>query len=170
MPTDRQPVSAITWVPRDTLSANDWNPNQQAPPERQLLKLSILETGWTQPIVVREHDGGHRLEIVDGYHRWLVADDADVAALTGGLVPIVQLPECPDDLARLSTVRHNRARGVHHVLGMADLVADLLDRGMPQDELGRRLGMEQEEVERLADRGVMTRRGAADGFNRGWSV
>jgi ParB-like chromosome segregation protein Spo0J len=165
-----QPVSAVEWVPRDRLSANDWNPNKQAPPERRLLKTSILENGWTQPIVVREHDDGARLEIVDGYHRWLIAADKQVAALTGDLVPIVRLPQCPPDLARMATVRHNRARGTHHVLGMADIVADLLQFGLSPEEIGRRLEMDDEEVDRLADRGIMIKRGAAEAFGNGWTV
>jgi len=167
---ETQPISAVRWVPRDALSSNDWNPNRQAPPEKRLLKISILENGWTQPIVVREHDGGERLEIVDGYHRWLVAEDKQIAALTGGLVPIVTLAECPPDVARMATIRHNRARGTHYVLAMADIIADLLDLGMDPHEIGARLEMDQEEVSRLADRGQMTKRGAGDGFSEGWTT
>lgn len=167
---ENQPIDRVEWVPRDELSANDWNPNKQAPPEHRLLATSILENGWTQPIVVREHDGGSRLEIVDGYHRWLVSEQPKVAGMTDGLVPIVRLPECPSDLAILATVRHNRARGTHHVLGMADIVDRLLASGMDPGELGLRLGMDEEEVDRLADRGNMLARGARDGFNTGWTV
>ncbi|MCZ7478934.1 ParB N-terminal domain-containing protein [Micromonospora sp. WMMC273] len=157
-------------MPRDLLSANNWNPNKAAPPEQRLLKTSILENGWTQPIVVREFDGGQRLEIVDGYHRWMTSADPEVRSLTDGYVPIVRLPECPEDLAIMATVRHNRARGTHHVLGMADLVDRLLSSGLSREEMGRRLGMDAEEVDRLADRGQMTKRGAAAGFNTGWTV
>lgn len=170
MGVDAQPVSKIEWVPRDRLSANNWNPNRQAPPEHRLLETSILENGWTQPVVSREFDAGARLEIVDGFHRWLTSEKPKVYAMTDGLVPIVRLPECPEDLAILSTVRHNRARGTHHVLGMADIVARLLDSGLSAAELGIRLGMDAEEVDRLADRGQMTKRGAAAGFNNGWTV
>lgn len=164
-----QPVSRVEWVDHARLSANAWNPNRQAPPEHELLRISLLENGWTQPIVVRDHEDD-RLEIVDGFHRWTLAADPEVAALTGGLVPIVRLPQCPEDVARLATIRHNRARGTHHVLKMADLVTELLELGIAPDELGRRLQMDEEEVDRLADRGQMTKRGAADQFNNGWTV
>ena len=167
---DAQPVSSVQWVPRERLSANDWNPNHQAPPEFKLLRLSILENGWTQPIVVREHDGGARLEIVDGYHRWLVSEQSDVSDLTHGMVPIVVLAECEDDLARMATIRHNRARGQHAVVPMADIVADLVDRGLDEGEIGARLGMDPEEVERLLDRGSMVKRGRAGGFGEAWNV
>lgn len=166
-----QPVASVEWVSAGRLSANDWNPNHQAPPELKLLAVSLLENGWTQPIVVREHDGGERLEIVDGYHRWMLAGkNKEIAAMTDGLVPIVRLPETDDVMARMATVRHNRARGTHAVLPMADIVADLLDRGVDGPEIGRRMGMDPEEVERLADRGVMVKRGSVGAFGHGWTV
>lgn len=171
MPTGAldQPISRVQWVPRERLSANDWNPNKQAPPETRLLAVSILENGWTQPIVVREHDGGERLEIVDGYHRWMVSERKDVAALTDGLVPIVVLAETSDDLAKMATIRHNRARGTHYVLSMAEIVAELAET-MPPEEIGKRLEMDSEEVDRLLDRGGMIKRGSREEFGWGWKV
>ncbi|WP_433242564.1 ParB N-terminal domain-containing protein [Actinomadura nitritigenes] len=166
--TSSQPVSNVTWVERDRLTANSWNPNKQAPPESRLLRTSILENGWTQPIVTRDEPGG--LEIVDGYHRWLSSGHADLQAFTGGLVPVVVLPPTDPALARLATIRHNRARGTHHVLGMADIVSDLLGMGLTPKDLGRRLEMDPEEVDRLADRGNMLKRAARDGYNNGWTV
>lgn len=155
-------------MPREALSKNLWNPNKQAPPEHRLLKTSIVENGWTQPIVAREIDGA--LEIVDGYHRWTVAADPEIQALTEGLVPVVVLPPTDAATARMATIRHNRARGTHHVLGMADIVADLLKLGVSAEEISRRLEMDPEEVDRLADRGNMLTRYAPDSFNQGWTV
>jgi len=154
-------------VPRDELTANSWNPNKQAPPEQRLLVISILENGWTQPIAARAEPGG--LEIVDGYHRWTVAEDPRIAALTGGLVPVVPLPECDPAVARLATIRHNRARGSHAVLAMADIVTELLGLGMDPGQIGARLEMDGEEVERLADRGNMRTRHGQGGFGEGWT-
>lgn len=161
-----QPISNVLWLPRQALSANDWNPNKQAPPENRLLVTSIVENGWTQPIVARDY--GTRKEIVDGFHRWSVSGRPKVAELTEGLVPVVVLPPTDDVTARMATVRHNRARGTHHVLGMADIVADFIQRGVPRGEISRRLEMEPEEVDRLADRGDMLARHAPDTFGKGW--
>lgn len=155
-------------MPREALASNLWNPNVQAPPELRLLKTSILENGWTQPIVVRDH--GDRYEIVDGFHRWTVAEHREIAALTDGQVPVVVLPPTDEATARMATVRHNRARGTHHVLGMSSIVSDLIGRGLAPEEVGRRLGMDAEEVDRLADRGDMLKRHAADDFNTGWTA
>lgn len=164
MSVEGQPINAVRWVPRESLSANGWNPNNVFKPEMKLLKLSILEDGWTQPIVVTPDD-----EIVDGFHRWTISSDPDVYAQTGGLVPVVTLTGADAAHLRMSTVRHNRARGSHHVLKMADLMAELCDQlGVEPEEAMRRLGMEAEEVKRLRERGAMPKRGAADDFGKGW--
>lgn len=172
----RQPLADVRWLKPSELSANDWNPNKQAPPEFRLLKTSILENGWTQPIVARPRAG--TLQIVDGFHRWTLAQqDAQVGDLTRDdagnvLVPVVVLPEVPDEVAKAATIRHNRARGTHHVLRMADIVADLAAQGLTQEQIQRELGMDEEEVERLLDRGNMLKRGTGNttGFSKGWGV
>ena len=148
---DRQPVSLVEWVDRNVLKANDYNPNRVASPEMRLLKRSILEDGWTQPIVARTNG-----TIVDGFHRWSLSADPDVSGMTGGLVPVVWLPQSvPLEQQVMSTIRHNRARGEHYVLSMAKIVAELSGRGLSDEEIGERLQMDEEEIVRLRDRGSM---------------
>lgn len=161
-----QPVFQVEWVQRETLHANSYNPNHVAPPELELLKISILEDGWTQPIVVRRDDR----EIVDGFHRWGVSGDKAVNAMTGGLVPVVFLDAVAGDMGHqmMSTIRHNRARGSHYVMRMADIVGDLLASGLTPEDLIKRLGMEEEEVTRLHERGNMRARGSQADFTNGW--
>lgn len=160
-----QPLDAVTWVARDSIRPNEYNPNNVPPPELRLLKLSILQDGWTQPIVVHSNTD----VIVDGEHRWTVAGDPDVAALTGGTVPVVYIH---GDIARrmMSTVRHNRARGEHGVLPMAEIVKALLAGGTGKDDVMFLLQMEAEEVDRLAERAglpdVVAR--TKPGFSPGW--
>lgn len=162
---DAQPLSGMKWVPREQLKANGYNPNFVAPPEMRLLEISLLEDGWTQPIVARS-DG----EIVDGFHRWTLSERPEIAAMTGGLVPVVYFPDdVPLEDQKMSTVRHNRARGAHHISKMAEIVVDLVKAGVPTDEIEQRLQMEFEEVDRLADHAGMVERGAdADGFAEAW--
>jgi ParB-like chromosome segregation protein Spo0J len=163
-----QPVAAVEWVDRERLRSNSYNPNTVFTPEMRLLKISILEDGWTQPIVVRALESGD-FEVVDGFHRWTLSADPDVYALTDGYVPVVRLRASVDaSHQRLSTVRHNRARGTHAVVKMADLVTELDAAGLPPAEIGRRLGMDPEEVDRLLQRGRMTDRHGDQDFNRGW--
>ncbi len=90
--------------------------------------------------------------------------------MTHGLVPVVYLREgLSIEHQMMSTIRHNRARGTHGVLKMADIVRDLLDNEhLTYEEVMARLGMEWEEVDRLYDRGGMTKRASKASFNQGW--
>lgn len=160
---ENQPLNAVEWVSRDELHPNDYNPNRVAPPELELLKISILENGWTQPIVALP-DG----QIVDGFHRWTVSADPVIAELTGGLVPVVRV-HTHNGNEMMATIRHNRARGSHDVRIMSNIVRHLIDvEKFDYDGVMRLLGMEWEEVDRLYDLSGMTKRAAADGFSKGW--
>lgn len=161
----RHPVNWVRWIHRDKLDANAYNPNHVAPLEMELLKTSILEDGWTQPVVIRED-----MTIVDGFHRWLTSGDPEVYELTDGYVPCVVLkPANNTHHAMMSTIRHNRARGTHHVLKMADIVIALIQDGQLQiEDVMEGLGMEKEEVTRLFERGNMLKRASADEFTPGW--
>jgi hypothetical protein len=53
---------------------------------------------------------------------------------------------------------------------MADIVAELADdMKLPKAEIMRRLGMDNEEFERLLDRGDIIKRLARDDFNEAWA-
>jgi len=163
---DLQPVSQVRWLHRDILAPNQYNPNFVAPPELELLKLSIIEDGWTMPIVtLPEQDG--RFVIVDGFHRWKVSANPEVYAITGGMVPTVQVALDPIH-QQCSTIRHNRARGTHGILRMADIVRQMLADGVSEKELMTRLGMEREEVARLNNRAGMPSQIKANSFNQAW--
>lgn len=113
----------------------------------KLLKISILEDGWTQPIVADKDK-----VIVDGFHRWTVSKDPDVYALTNGMVPVVFIEPKDESSRRMTTIRMNRARGTHGVLPMADIIESMLKESKSMDEICDRLQMETEEVVRLANR------------------
>lgn len=164
---EAQPVSQVQWLHRDELHANDYNPNKVAPIELDLLKRSILEDGWTQPIV-RRTDG----EIVDGFHRWTVSGHAELLAVFGGYIPVVTLSDSKtlaDQM--LSTIRHNRARGTHGVRPMAHIVRELVNSyGLGYEEIEARAGMEEEEIERLHLHAGMPGKiaGEGKGFGKAW--
>lgn len=164
---DRCPLTRVEWVHRDELHANGYNPNHVAPTERELLITSILEDGWTQPIVRRSDN-----EIVDGFHRWTVSSNKRLMERFGPYVPVVTLSDektLADQM--LSTIRHNRARGVHGVRPMANIVRELVnEHGMDYAEIERRAGMEHEEVDRLHDHAGMPERVSrtVGGFGQAW--
>lgn len=56
-PFKSEPVDYVKWVPSADVQANDYNPNSVAPPEMELLRLSIMADGYTQPIVTNEEEG-----------------------------------------------------------------------------------------------------------------
>ena len=146
-----EPVDHVRWVPNGTVRANDYNPNSVAPPEMELLRLSILADGYTQPIVT--HWDSDAWEVVDGFHRNRVGKEClDVQMRVANFLPIVQINHGRTDVSdrMAATIRHNRARGKHRVEGMADIVLALKRRNWSDDKIGRELGMDPDEVLRLA--------------------
>lgn len=146
-----EPVDFVEWVSVDEVEANDYNPNSVAPPEMDLLRLSIVADGYTQPIVTNE-EGDTRV-VVDGFHRNRVARECeDVAARVQGYLPVVQIRGDRTDRGdrMASTIRHNRARGKHQVIAMSDIVLELKRRNWSDEKIGKQLGMDPDEVLRLA--------------------
>jgi len=157
------PLDSLKWVDPTTLHANGWNPNRVFGPEFELLKLSILEDGWTQPVVARP-DG----TIIDGFHRWTLSlKDEDVRRVSGGLVPVVFTRSTDAAAQMMSTVRHNRARGQHGILAMGEIVRTIRAEGVSDEEICRRLGMEIEELDRLGETRSMAERHGQDSFGKG---
>lgn len=145
-----EPVDHVEWVPATSVQANSYNPNSVAPPEMELLRLSILADGYTQPIVTNA-ESGHR-EVVDGFHRSRVGQECDdVRERVNGYLPVVQIrsgrEDVPDRMA--ATIRHNRARGKHGVIKMSEIVLDLKRRNWSDNKISKELGMDPDEVLRL---------------------
>ena len=140
------PVSSVTWVDREKVRPNSYNPNAQDSDSHSLLVHSILSDGWTQPIVVTPPDGEGIHTIVDGEHRWKAS--AHLIKQFGRKVPVVILR---GDRAgcMAATVRHNRARGSHGVEDMARIIRDALDAGETREAIIRNLGMTDAEYDRL---------------------
>lgn len=146
-----EPVECVQWMRAEAIEGNDYNPNTVAPPEMKLLELSIDADGYTQPIVAHEENDG-RFVVVDGFHRQRVGKKAGrIRKRLHGYLPIVTIrSERSDKKARIAaTIRHNRARGVHGVLRMTDIVATLLKAGWSEVDVVRELGMDQDEVLRF---------------------
>lgn len=145
-----EPVDFVAWVPAPVVEANDYNPNAVAPPEMKLLRRSIEEDGFTQPIVAWDDDG--RTEVVDGFHRHRVGKECStVRERTKGYLPLVTInADRADRGDRIAaTIRHNRARGKHRVAAMSEIVVELTRRNWSEARIGRELGMDADEVLRL---------------------
>lgn len=176
-PMRREPVDCVLWVPQGQVAANDYNPNVVAPAEMDLLKLSIMSDGYTQPVVTWPADpaenGSGCFEVVDGFHRTRVAKEVGgVTKRVRGRVPVTVInPERTDREDRIAaTIRHNRARGQHQVDAMADIVRDLTLRNRSDSWIARELGMEPDEVLRLKQVTAMAELFADREFSEAWEA
>ena len=140
------PLSSLQWVDRDTLRANDYNPNRVSEENLQLLIQSIQTNGWTLPIVVRPD-----YTIIDGFHRWTVAGREPLKTLLGNKVPVVIVAHTDEAEDMYGTITHNRARGTHLLEPMKAIVKKLINDGKTTKEICKQLGMRPEEVFRLSD-------------------
>lgn len=172
-PFASQPVDFVRWVKADRVHSNDYNPNVVAPPEMELLRLSITADGYTQPIVAMKDDEGDGIEVIDGFHRHRVGKEcADVQALVHGYLPVVQIRTTQkgrnDRIA--STIRHNRARGKHRIDAMSEIVVELKKRNWSEARIGKELGMDADEVLRLCQITGLAELFSDADFSRAWDA
>lgn len=168
-----EPVDLVQWVRAETVHGNDYNPNSVAPPEMQLLALSIKADGYTQPIVTNPDTSGKNRTVIDGFHRSRVGkENPEIGARLRGYLPVVSINEGrtgrADQIA--ATIRHNRARGKHAVSAMSDIVIELKRRNWSTDKIGRELGMDADEVLRLCQMTGLAELFADDEFSYSWDV
>lgn len=170
-PFESEPVDCVLWVRNDTVYANDYNPNSVAPPEMELLRLSISNDGYTQPIVSMDNFNGTR-EVIDGFHRNRVGKECeDIQKRVHGYLPVVTIRESQSDKNNrvASTIRHNRARGKHKVESMSEIVVDLKKRNWSDEKISKELGMDRDEVLRLCQISGLTELFADAEFSIAWT-
>ena len=139
-------IKTIQIIDRDLLKANDYNPNMVLEENLKLLERSILNNGWTAPIVVTKD-----LVIIDGYHRWLVSGREPLKSLLNNKVPIVIVEHKSHKEDIYGTITHNRARGTHLLDPMKKIIKELIESNVPMQEISKELGMREEEIFRLSD-------------------
>lgn len=159
------PCMAPVIVPVEKVLANNYNPNAVSEANMQLLEQSILDNGFCFPIVTIYDDVIDRYIIIDGFHRYTIFKDR----LRAAEVPVVVLEH---DLKRRmqATVQFNRARGVHQVELMGDLVQALVEQGAPDEDIARHLGMEEEEVYRLKQVTGIAALFKGQAYSRAWQM
>ena len=143
------PVYNVKQVPIEKIRANSYNPNAVAPPEMKLLEKSILEDGYTMPIVCYYLPDDDLFEIVDGFHRYQVMlRNRVIRERENGMMPVVVIDK--DISNRMaSTIRHNRARGSHDIDLMSTIVSELTKSGMSDAWIMKNIGMDADELLRL---------------------
>jgi ParB-like chromosome segregation protein Spo0J len=149
-PFKDEPVDCVLWVKNENVVANDYNPNKVAPPEMELLEISIDNDGYTQPIVTFPHD--NKNEVIDGFHRSRVGKESErIKERVFGYLPVVSIRnEKQGKNERIaSTIRHNRARGKHQIDAMSEIILELKNRNWANSRIARELGMDEDEILRL---------------------
>ena len=143
------PAYGVRAVPIEKIVANSYNPNIMAPPEMRLLELSIWEDGYTMPCVCYYLEEDDLYEIVDGYHRYLVMKQSQrIYDREKGMLPVTVIEK--DISNRMaSTIRHNRARGMHNLELMTEIVTELVKSGMSDKWIMRNIGMDKHELLRF---------------------
>lgn len=141
----QDPVDRVEWIEAGKLTANGWNPNVVLNRELKLLELSILESGWVQPILISKD-----MMVIDGFHRWRLAQDSkELMKRYEGRVPCVVMDIEPWE-AMLLTVRINRAKGTHQAVRMSSLVKRVMDEfGVDPKTVAEGIGASLAEVDLL---------------------
>lgn len=171
-PFKDEPVDLVEWVPVESVVANDYNPNSVAPPEMELLRLSIEADGYTQPVVTYP-ESDDVLQVVDGFHRNRIARESEsIGQRVHGHLPVVRVKVDRQDRGDriAATIRHNRARGKHQVTAMSDIVLELKRRNWSDEKIGRELGMDPDEVLRLAQITGLAEAFADREFSEAWEA
>ena len=164
------PVYNIKRVPVEKIQANSYNPNHVAPPEMKLLYKSILEDGYTMPIVCYYLEDIDKFEIVDGFHRYtVIKKHKDIFEREGGCLP-VSIINKPISDRMASTIRHNRARGSHDVELMTNIVTELVESGCSDRWIMKNIGMDADELLRLKQLSGLAAIFKDKEFSKAWVV
>lgn len=149
-PLKHHPVDFVAWEKSSNVEPNNYNPNAIPPPEMQLLYESIKNDGYTMPIVgFRDIEN---IKIVDGFHRRETEQrNSDIQESTFGRVPVSSIRASQIDTGdrMASTIRHNRARGVHNIDLMSTIVSELVEMGKGDAWICKHLGMSKDELLRM---------------------
>ncbi|PAF49630.1 chromosome partitioning protein ParB [Helicobacter sp. 12S02232-10] len=169
-PIFKSPVYQVTPVPFEKIRSNAYNPNHIATPEMVLLYQSILNDGYTMPIVCYYIKKEDIYEIVDGFHRYVIMrEHKDIYERERGLLPVVVIDK--DISHRMaSTIRHNRARGSHAVELMQKIVSELIECGKSDEWIMKNIGMDADELLRLKQVSGLSSLFANKEFSKSWSV
>lgn len=156
------PCMNTRMVPIAKMKANNYNPNSVAPPEKKLLKRSIEEDGFTQPIVCYYDKEKDLYIIVDGFHRYECAIEFEL-----DMAPVVVIEKSLKE-RMASTIRHNRARGKHGIDGMVNIVSEMKLNGWSDSQVAKELGMDSDEVLRLTQAAGLPELFKDHEYSRSW--
>ena len=138
------PVYDVKSIEIEKIQANEYNPNSVALPEMKLLYKSILEDGYTMPIVCYYIEENDKYEIVDGFHRYtIMKNHKDIYERENGKLPVVVIKK------DLSNRMARTIRRTHSIELMVNIVQNLVESGMSDSWILKNIGMDADELLRL---------------------
>ena len=145
----------VNLVPNNSIRPSDWSANYILKPERNLLRLSMLESGWLQPLVVRRET----MTIIDGFHRWQLAQTEEkFIKKHGNLVPVI-MKDVDDIEAMILHIRLNRSRGSLVAHRVSRIVKRIIDSGKYEEsDLSNILLMNDDEIDLMLSQGLLKRK------------
>lgn len=138
------PCMAVILMDIDKVKPNDYNPNSVPTHYMELLLESISANGFCFPVVTIYDPDDEVYVVIDGEHRYRIFKDY----LEADKLPIVVLPHNMEK-RMCATVQFNKARGVHQVEKDADIIRKLIEQGISEEQIAKKLGMELEAVHRM---------------------
>lgn len=137
------PCANLIIANRDLVQANTYNPNSMPDTKKKSLEQSILIAGFAYAITTIFDEDLGKFVIVDGFHRGLIAEKY----LKMEYIPIEVLSLSASD-RMMATILFNKARGFHQVDLDAEVIRSLIDQGVEEDEISKKLGISLETVHR----------------------
>jgi hypothetical protein len=133
-------------LPLTAVQPPKWRATSILRPDFLLLKTSMTESGWLQPLVVRLADKS----IIDGSERWNIAcSDEKFSRKHGETVPVV-FHDVDEIDAMILHVRMNRARGFVHPVRLSSVVNKIIvSEKYNERDLAPILSMSDDELELL---------------------
>lgn len=179
----------VNYERASSVTPNLYNPNRQSDFDFELLLRSMDADGFTQPVIVQADSR----QIVDGEHRWTgwtvlnwiyaqgkTVDDFTREELRDlrdrrlellAAQPDLELPIVLTDMTeaqrRISTLRHNRARGSEDVELSAQVLRDLRELGALDMAAGELL-LDDTELQLLLEQVPTPEAYAAEAFSDTW--
>lgn len=155
----------IDYTPFNSIKPAEWRTNYVLKPDMELLRLSMNESGWLQPILVRAAD----MSIIDGTHRWVIAGEKHFQRRHGSEIPVMFFDVDEID-AMVMHVRMNRARGEIFAKPFSKLLKKIvLSDKYSAEELEDVLIMSPDEVDLMLAGGLLKQRKIPNHeYSRAW--
>lgn len=145
----------ITEVQNKILKIPAWGATSILRPEKMLLRLSMVEHGWLQPLIVRASDD----RIIDGYQRYIISiDEEKFVKKYGKLIPVIY-QDVDEIEAIVMHIRLNRARGSVNSYALSRAVKRIIASGKyEEDDLSNLFLMHDDEIDLLLSDGLLKKK------------